>query len=502
MRKKLLTLSDLYDFYVKQNKNVNFSSSNEDSEIIVQVDGNINFEAVDKNDGLLPVILQACHTETNLNNSRISEEVMTTALPSFANRPILGFIHEIDGQPEFYSHNMHETENGELIYDEYPIGVIPESCQARLEYDKEKEKTYVIVNGYIYKEYSKAADILMREGQCSVSVELSVNQLSYNADDKVLDIEVFTFSGVTILGKNVNGNIVQPGMVGSNIQIADFSKKNNSLIEQIQLINKRLDSFNIYLKEGGNTEEMSKLDELLEEYGKTIDDIDFDYEGLSDEELEEAFKEAFGDAKEADEDDNIIDYSVNNKKFSVSLNDKIYALQTLVNETYSESDYAYYTVIVYDDELVMVDTWQGYAYRQSYKEDNGIFTLLGDRVAVHAMYVTDEEEKQLNDIKANYSVISRELKQYKDEPEKIKILESDDYSLIFDNEDFIALKEQKNHFNLSVKEVIEKADEILTKVAKNHRFSINKPESKKPMPLPASRNKKKHYGSLFDGIVK
>ena len=107
---------------------------------------------------------------------------MEAALPSFSNRPILGYIHKVvtdenpDGQWEFYSHNMHENENGELVYDEYPIGIIPESCNAQLVYDEEKEKTYCEVDGYIFEEYSKAAEILEREGECFVSVELSIRE--------------------------------------------------------------------------------------------------------------------------------------------------------------------------------------------------------------------------------------------------------------------------------------------------------------------------------------
>ena len=38
---------------------------------------------------------------------------------------------------------------------------------------------------------------------------------------------------------------------------------------------------------------MNKFEELLAKYGKTADEVTFEYENLSDEELEVAFKEAF-----------------------------------------------------------------------------------------------------------------------------------------------------------------------------------------------------------------
>lgn len=315
MAKRLLYLEDLYDFYsTKYKRSTHFSSEKTGEPIVVQVHGKINFEEADKNkDGLLPVHLQACHTNLNINNSNIEESVMTSALPSFSNRPILGYIHKVvtdenpDGQWEFYGHNCHE-ENGELVYDEVPIGIIPESCNAQLIYDKDKDKTYCEVDGYIFEEYSKAAEILQREGECAVSVELSIRELSYDGKLKCLNIEDFWFSGVTILGKNEYGDTIKPGMTGSNIKLADFSADNNSLFAKYENkmieFQERLEKLestcsNIQLsKEGGNDKNMDKFNELLEKYGKTAEDIDFEYEDMTDEELESKFEEVFGKLEE------------------------------------------------------------------------------------------------------------------------------------------------------------------------------------------------------------
>ncbi len=51
-------------------------------------------------------------------------------------------------------------------------------------------------------------------------------------------------------------------------------------------------------KKGGM--QMSKFEELLKKYDKTVDDIDFDYESLSDEELEVAFQKAFDGNSDTD----------------------------------------------------------------------------------------------------------------------------------------------------------------------------------------------------------
>ena len=326
-KKRLRYIEDLYDFYSnKYKRSTKFSAEKTGEPLVVQVHGRINFDESDKNkDGLLPVHLQSCHTDLNVNGSNIESSVMEAALPSFSNRPILGYIHKVttdenpEGQWEFYSHNMHEDENGDVVYDEYPIGIIPESCNAQLVYDEEKKKTYCEVDGYIFEEYSKAAEILQREEECSVSVELSIRELSYDAKQKFLNIEDFWFSGVTILGKTPQGNEVKPGMTGSNIKLADFSSKNNSLFEdyeskmvelQARIENLETACFNkeqnssvrTLSKEGGNKESMTKFEELLAKYNKTVEDVTFDYSELSDEELEAKFAEVFGEDNNTDGD--------------------------------------------------------------------------------------------------------------------------------------------------------------------------------------------------------
>lgn len=341
--RRLLTFEDLTNFYLNKYKNsVHFDASKTGEPIVVQTEGKIIFETdeeKDLTDGLTAVRLQACHTDINLNKSSVSYDVMKDKfLPTFKNRPILGYIHEVNNEPHFYGHNMHveETDNGEeLVYDEIPVGIIPETNNSELVYDEENEHYNVFVDGYIFNEYTKAAQILEREEELNVSVELSLSKFSYNAKDKVLEIEDGYFSGVTILGKNPDGSIVKPGMEGSNIKLKDFSESNNSLfssileddneklIETLEKLNTTLSSITINnqadntveenSKEGGSEESMNKFEELIQKYNVTVEEVTFDYEGLSDEELEAKFEEAFGekDPEESSEENSEVEPEAN-----------------------------------------------------------------------------------------------------------------------------------------------------------------------------------------------
>lgn len=561
MPKRLLFIEDLYDYYSNEyKKSTHFSSQESGEPLIVQVHGKINFEESDKNkDGLLPVHLQACHTNLNVNNSNIEESVMLDALPSFSNRPILGYIHKVvtdenpDGQWEFYGHNCHE-ENGELVYDEVPIGIIPESCNAQLIYDKDKDKTYCEVDGYIFEEYSRASDILKREGECSVSVELSIRELSYEAKQKYLNIEDFWFSGVTILGKNEYGDEVKPGMTGSNIKLADFSADNNSLFTKYENkmieLQERLEKLestcsNIQLsKEGGNDKNMDKFNELLEKYGKTADDIDFEYEDMTDEELESKFEEVFvkleenstsepsndegtDDGDESEENPEVKEDnacggggsgSKKKKKnsaenepmtrtYEISHDDIRYALYNLLS-SYEESDNDWYYITGVYDSYFVYESWDGgKIYGQKYTKDNDNVAFDGERYTLHKEYLTDSEYTEIQNMRSNYSTIVNELNQYKYNEEfadKMTVFEDEAYTEYLETDEFKTLMSKETVDKYSKEELAEKADAALGKFVKSTRtFSYTENKTKKPITSVKvfsdvnKTRKPSRYGDLF-----
>ncbi len=510
---RLLSLDNLYEYYVQQGKSVHFSADDDNKNIVVQVPGKMQFKKNDKDtEGLRPVVLQACHTGENKNKSAISESTMKAALPSFSNRPILAYVIEVDGKPEFNTHAYHIDDQDNLVYDEIPIGIVPESCDAKLKYDEQKEKTYCVVNGYIFEEYAPIAiEILEREEECPVSVELSVRELSYDSKEKILNIEDFFYSGVTVLGKTEDGEDVQPGMAGSNIQLADFSVENNSFVfNKDELINEVTTAVLRQISDNKNqrkeetvemdfeekieevTEETKVTEEATEEETQVVETetseevVDETAEETPDEVVEEEFDNNSEEVTEETETDKFeishsVTYGEITKDFSVSLQDKIYALSTLVNDTYSEVDNAWYEVTVYDEEkyVVMKDWWNDKAFKQSYKVKKDVYSLVGDRVEVFVQYLTDDEIKKLDDMRANYSEISDKLAKYEEEPEKIAILNSDDYANIANTSEFMELKKEENHFDMTVEDVKAEADRQLLEYAKGNKIEFaEKPENK------------------------
>lgn len=500
-KRNLLTFQDLFKF-CQENKLYNFSSKEHGYKLKVQIPSSFEIDdnVDDNHRGMLKLKIRIFHTGLNRNGSFVSEEAAKEAMPTIKNRPVLAAIHQLDnGEWDFEGHNFeiitNEDGEEEINYIEKQVGSFDES-EPFFEYDEELDKNYICSYAYISEGYTKAADIIRRKNGTKNSVELSIDEMSFNAKENYLSLDKFYISASTLLGSTDDGFEIGEGMLGSRADIADFSELNNAsqfdvnkeLLNEIKKLNENLSHFNINQadnsvsensKEGGSNK--VKLNELLEKYGKTVDDITFEYENLSDEELEAKFVELFEEDNASEEGEENIDdqkpasdeeesseeetlevdvqeseeteeqeeseedidenaseeseliienetskpekYSIimsngEIKEFALTLDDITNALWSLVNETYGEADNAYYSVQVYEDNtLVMIDWWDNKAFKQSYSRNEDNFSLVGDRVEVKQVWVTVEEEAELTEMRANYA----SLVQFKTDTENAQL---------------------------------------------------------------------------------
>ena len=558
MAKQILTLDSLYKFFVEQNKNVNFSSKETHSPIVVTTNGYFETNETDM-PGMLKLELKVCHTETNRNGSHISNENMEKAMPTLKYRPILAYIHELeDGTKDFYAHNIEvvENEDGEsdIVYIEKQVGCFT-ADEPWLKYDKKKDKAYVHAFAVIPEGYTEAADIIRRKNGTKVSCELVIDELSYNAKEKYLDLTSFYFGGCTLLGVDEDGNEIGEGMLGARADIADFCHEEpiytyqDKMIEVLEKLNITLSNFNTNTTQKGD-DKMNKFEELLAKYGKTAEEVTFEIEGLSDEELEAKFAEAFedddntgegegdngegennntdddnsGDGDGEGEDNNDGDNGNGEgegagdgepekftKTFTVELShdDIRNALYVLIRQYETEDEY-FYIREVFDSYFVMQDWWNNKIYKQSYAVDGEDVALDGDRIEVFEILVTKEEKEALDALKENYSALEikyNELKEFKDNYEaaelkakKDSVFSREEYSVLAEDEAFKALVSDAEKF--SVEEVEAKAKAIFADhIIKVGTFSTSKDDASKVKSIGFNFNKKetkkKPYGNLF-----
>ena len=536
MKIKVMTVDELYDFCL-QNNFLKFDSNDSGAEIVVKMPGLFEKDTESKTrftEGMTPFVSRAFHDKINLNKSKIETESL---------RPILANIvkDEETGELDFGAHDFHiekviETDsNGKqveikkTVYDEQPIGVIDGSKNA-IEYDKEADVNRAVLHGYLYNEYCQdAIDILNRRGTVDCSIELSIRAMSFDGAEKVLVLDDFYVSALTLLSAKS-----KPGMAGSNFKIEDFTVNNSvkfdkdeKLIELLENLNKTLSNFNkeqnpvqTQSKEGGINRNMTKFEELLAKYGKTAEDVTFDYAEMSDEELEAKFAEVFDDNNSNgdnadngqsgepsnDEGDNK-DFSKDelfNKLFEISFDEIHYALNALCSIYRNDSEWCYVSQ-VYEDYFIMEDWDSNKYYKQSYTKEGDSVALSGERIEMFAMLLTESEKLSIEDMRSNYTA----LKEFKENTEKNElhakreeILADKKYSVLSENETFTELK--KNMDNYSLEDLKKEAKVIFADhVASVGSFSLEEPNTKnhsvKLFGNPNTRRNSRsgRYGDIF-----
>lgn len=564
--KRFLTIDVLDEYLSNRKKSFSYNFENEDGYgIAVQIPGIMTFSEsdYDPTTGLLPVHLQSCHIDSNRNGSRIKEEIMELCKLSIYNRPIMGYIHKLsDGTYDFAGHEMFINEDNEIEYEEIPVGIIPESCNPQLIYDEEKDKTYLDVDGYVFEDYTRAPEILKEKKKCKVSVELVLQDFSYSAKDKVMDIEKFYFQGVTILGKTRDTEIpIEEGMYGSNIKLKDFSEKNNSLfsndvndklVETLNRLNNILSNFNInnnfveelrkevnsdmdnielenvdtlevQSEELTEVEETTEVEEVVEtEIEAEAEEVETNSEednlletdaekkpvddALTEEDDEEDEEDDIEGQSEDDESSDVSDTEslkeqVFSRTFEISHNDIKNALYRLLIP-YEEINNDYYWIIdVYDNHFVYQGC-NGAFHAMKYTKDNDNVTLDGSPYDVYAEFLTSEERVALDEMRSNYSSIKTELNAYhqRDEINDKKTI-FNDYLDYIETKEFQSLMTDEIILSMSKEELIEKADAIVGKFSRLNKLNIF--EKKEPLNNKIVGFAKKDTNcSFLDGLLK
>jgi hypothetical protein len=560
IKKKILTEDDLLKFCQEQ-KFAKFSSKDTGYQLALKVPTTFELDdTVDENHrGMMRLKFRIFHTGLNRNKSYVSKDAAEKAMNTIADRPVLAAIHQLDdGSWDFEGHEMEivKDEKGkeELKYIESQVGSFS-SEPAFWEHDDNLDKDYVCAYAYISEEYTKACEIIRAKQGSKNSCELFIDELSYNAKEKYLELNDFYVNASTLLGSHDDGTEIQEGMEGSRADIADFSVNNNSvkfdknekLIELLENLNKTLSNFNkeqtpvqTQSKEGGTNNKMTKFEELLAKYGKTAEDVTFDYTEMSDEELEAKFAEMFDDGNSegdnsgngesgepsndgegdgegasdpnGNEGKNISKNELFNKLFEISFDEIRYALNNLCSVYRNDSEWCYVSQ-VYENYFIMEDWDSDKYYKQSYEKDGDNISLSGERIEMFAMLLTESEKLSIEDMRSNYAA----LKEFKETAEKNElhaqkeaIINADNYSVLTEkdsdgnyvNADFAELVKTMDNYSVEDFETKVKVMHSDYMSAHANFSSVDTKKNTNSVKILTNMNKKskpkKNYGNLFD----
>ena len=174
----------------------------------------------------LSCILKVCHDGDNVNDTNFAkEDMLRCAEQSIRECPILGsvVVDEDTGEKRLNGHDMEtelvETDEGyqlKVNHIERIYGFIPHDAKIWMEYDVEREKTYILTNGVLWANYLDDVEDILNEkdGETDISMEITVDNstMGMNGIEQIKD---FRFLGITMLHD-------KPAMEAANLRLANF----------------------------------------------------------------------------------------------------------------------------------------------------------------------------------------------------------------------------------------------------------------------------------------
>lgn len=370
--------------------------------------------------------LRVCHDGKNPNSSNFEVDNMEKSKDSIQNIPILAnVIFDENDEPQFSGHDM-ELEKSKANPDEYkvifketPIGLIPQNCNHTIE--DFNGKNYVFVDGYIWRNYSNyAEDIINRDGESKLSMEIVVDAYSYDSKKKCYNITDYRYTGITFLNKDF-GTGMEDALATTGTFAEDNSKEKFIII--MEELKDTLTQYNINSKikeetEKGGKEIVDKKLELLAKFNLTVEQLNFNIEEISIEDLEAKLT----DIKE---------------KFALSHNQLESEIKSeLRKATHIETDWYgdpyecqdFYLRDIKDNIAIVIDS--------NWEDCYGIpFTISGDSVTLDyankVEYISDWRPKIAGDSSLEFEIKVTEkfkeisLKKYNEVTEKFNTLETE-----------------------------------------------------------------------------
>ena len=222
----------------------------------------IDIEEINNGD-FLKLKLYAISDTVNRNGSEFLREGFEESIPTIYNKPILAYFNKKMDDAEEHNSRVDVDRYGDVFYDydydgaEKPVGVIPESAEIYVE--QVDGKNWVVINpAYIWVEYNKRLiDVIKRQITKKVSVEIEAVDSWEEAG--VEKIRVWKFLGITILGKDRNGNLIEEGIEGAHLVLDGYENSNT------------FNSYKSKFRFAMSSDKATYSSDILEKYGVTSD---------------------------------------------------------------------------------------------------------------------------------------------------------------------------------------------------------------------------------------
>ncbi len=261
--------------------------------------------------------IRVLYTGKNRNMSIITKDSVEKALPTLKNIPIVGEFSEENQDYKGHGGAI-DLDSYKYIHTTKPYGIVPES--ATYEWEEVRGREYLTINGCLLwtGRYEEAYSIVEKgKGQ---SMEIEVMDGQWVEEEEAYRIDSFVFSGLCILGDDVEPAFEDANIVAYSLDKDSFKKEFSIMLDELKS----------FQKEEKNT----VLKELLKKYSLTIEQLTekgINFNEISEDELERKIIEAFeidttdpeGENVNAENPDKVVDEEAENVSASKGENDNL-----------------------------------------------------------------------------------------------------------------------------------------------------------------------------------
>lgn len=452
--------------------------------------------------------LRVAYTGKNRNGSFISKASFEQAAPTMYGCPVVAHYIREDNEIGSHDGEFVSNDNGEVKYVNItqPVGFIPPGAQYWWEdiEDNGVIHQYFCTEVILWKRqeaYSKIKD----NGITKHSMEIQV--FDGEMRDDYYEVKDFEFTAFCLLGT------VEPCFESSALftfSKADVQEQLDEMLKEFKL------AFCSDLEEK-EVEPQVKLNELLEKYNVTVEDIDFEYENATDEELEALFEERFASVDnepEADEPDPQ-DFALNSQTCD-ALATAVRGAEKVIDEDYGWEFCRYFMVdfdtaeeeVYFED---MSDNWHLYGAKYSFDGDNVVVDFETKKRKKYAIVDYDEGTQvsvtgqsfadAVDQCKAYCKQLKEDIDALVSENKKQKAAElfAKFDGQLNDTTEYKVLKASCDQYS------IEELEEKLYALVGRKQFTEDTPAAPKPAKAPVFNNAEEPespYGTLFNFLHK
>lgn len=322
-------------------------------------------------------VLKVAYAGKNRNGSSISKEAFERSIHTIYNCPIVcNYNREED---MIGSHDMEAvSKNGEmqLVNLTQPVGVIPESANYWWENCEDPAGTheYLCIDALIWKRqeaYQKIKDNVVTDESMEIKV------LDGRMKDGVYEIDAFEFLAFCLLES------AEPCYESASLkmfEVDEFRERFTQMMEEFKESFSLVSSpegVDIYQKNHsgkGGEETLDKKTELLAEFGLTEEQLDFDIQEMSEEELRAELEKRYGEENPADEQEERQEFTLSGEQFREELR-RALSEEKVTAEWGTYDRYCYFDYDVENSEVYCYDTQDWILYGFTYSVNGDVLTV-------------------------------------------------------------------------------------------------------------------------------